>query len=87
MIGVNRSYITRKIIGVILVGVGISVLVGILLYLAPHILGWLSVYPAWATFLVGLATFSLGVFLAVTEHIKSAKKAQETESNKYKGED
>jgi len=74
----------RKVIGIILVGVGISLLAGVLLYLSPHILHWFSNYPAWATFLVGFVVFSLGVLLAATRHVKSAKKAQETEGDNYK---
>lgn len=83
MVNVNRSNIARKVIGIILVGVGISLLIGVLLYFSPLILRWLSNYPAWATFLVGFAVFSLGAFLAVamSEHIKTAKKAHKAESD------
>lgn len=80
----NSSNRVRKVIGIILVGVGISFLAGVLLYLSPHILHWFSNYPAWATFLVGFVVFSLGVFLAAARHVKSAKKAQETEGDNYK---
>jgi hypothetical protein len=85
MINVNGSDRVRKVIGVILVGVGVSLLAGVLLYLAPYILRWLSSYPAWATFLVGLAVFSVGASLAVavSEHIKTAEKAHKAESNSH----
>lgn len=81
----NRSDVVRKVIGVILVGVGVSLLAGVLLYLSPCILWWLSSYPAWATFLVGFAVLSLGAFLAVamSEHIKATKKAHKAESDSH----
>jgi len=83
MVSVNRSDVTRKVIGTILVGVGIGVLVGVVLYFSPRILRWLSGYPSWATFLVGFVVFSLGAFLAVSEHIKAAKKAHKAESDSH----
>jgi len=83
MINVNRRGVAREVIGILLVGVGISVLVGVLLYHAPYILWWLSSYPAWVTFLVGFVVFSLGAFLAVREHIKATKKAHKTESDSH----
>lgn len=83
MVNVNSSNRVRKVTGIILVGVGISFLAGVLLYLSPHILHWFSNYPAWATFLVGFVVFSLGVFLAVSEHIKAAKKTHKAESDSH----
>jgi predicted ferric reductase len=83
MINVNRSDRARKVIGVILVGIGVSLLVGVLLYFSPRVLRWLSSYPAWATFLVGFAVFSLGAFLAVREHIKATKKAHKAEGDSH----
>ena len=85
MINADRRDGARKVVGIILVGVGISLLIGVLLYFSPLILHWLSSYPAWATFLVGFAVFSLGAFLAVaaSEHIKTAKKAHKAESNSH----
>jgi len=83
MINVNRKDVAREVIGILLVGVGVSLLAGVLLYLSPHILRWLSDYPAWATFLVGFAVFSLGTFLAVSEHIKTTKKAHKAESDSH----
>jgi len=80
---VNRSNIARKAVGVILVGIGVSLLVGVLLYFSPRVLRWLSSYPSWATFLVGFAVFSLGMFLAVSEHIKTTKKAHKAESDSH----
>lgn len=38
MINVNRSDVARRVIGVILVGVGVSLLAGVLLYLSPQAL-------------------------------------------------
>lgn len=86
MINVNRSNKVGKVIGIILVGVGSSTLIGALLYFSPYILQWLTNYPAWVLFLVGFVVFSLGVFLAVTEHIKSTEKAQETDGDSCKEE-
>ena len=83
MMNMNKTDIARKLTGVLLVGVGSSALIGVLLYLAPHILRWLRNYPVWATFLVGFVVFSLGAFLAVSEHIKAAKKAHETDNDSY----
>jgi len=83
MINVNRSDRARKVIGIILVGVGSSTLIGVLLYLSPHILHWLKSYPSWATFLVGFVVFSLGAFLAVGEHIKATKEAHKAESDSH----
>jgi len=83
MMNMNKTNIARKLTGVLLVGVGSSALIGVLLYLAPHILQWLKNYPAWATFLVGFVVFSLGAFLAVSEHIKAAKKAHKAESDSH----
>lgn len=79
----NRDSIARKTIGVILLGIGVSLLIGVLLYLFPRILQWLSGYPSWATFLVGFVVFSLGAFLAVSEHIKATKKAHKAESDSH----
>jgi len=83
MINVNRSDKAGKVIGIILVGVGSSALIGALLYLSPYILRWLANYPAWSIFLVGFVVFSLGAFLAVSEHIKTAKKAHKAESDSH----
>ena len=82
----NRSDVARKAIGVILVGVGISLLAGVLLYLFSRIPWQLSSYPAWATFLVGFVVLSLGAFLAVavSEHIKTTEKAHKTKSDSHK---
>lgn len=82
MTNTNRS-IARTAVGIILVGVGSAALVVVLLHLIPAVLQWLRNYPIWLTFPIGFVIFGLGVFLAVTEHIKSAEKAHKTDDNNY----
>jgi len=80
----NKNKATKTVIGITLVGTGACVLVVALPHLVPHLIQWLKGYPVWLTFTIGFFVFGLGVFLAVTEHIKSTEKAQETDNNSYK---
>lgn len=79
----DKYGVARTAIGIILVGVGSAALVVVLPYLIPTTMQWLRNYPIWLTFPVGLIVFGLGVFLAVTEHIKSTEKAHKTDDNNY----
>jgi zinc transporter ZupT len=80
----NKGKTAKTVIGFILLGTGACVLVVTLPHLIPYLIQWLKGYPLWLTFPIGFLVFGLGVFLAVTEHIKSAEKAQESENNSYK---
>lgn len=83
MTNADKYGIARTVSGFTLVGVGGTALVVVLPHLIPTVLQWLRNYPTWLTFPVGLIVFGLGVFLAVTEHIKSAEKAHKTDNNNY----
>lgn len=80
----NKNRTTKTVIGFTLVGTGACVLVVALPHLIPYLVQWLKSYPAWLTFPVGFFVFGLGVFLAVTEHVKAAEKAQKADNNSYK---
>jgi len=80
----NKNEVARTAIGIVLLGTGACILVVVLPYLVPSLIQWLKGYPAWLTFPIGFFVFGLGVFLAVTEHVKSAEKAQKTEGDRYK---
>jgi zinc transporter ZupT len=79
----NKNKVARTAIGIVLLGTGACILVVVLPYLVPSLIQWLKGYPAWLTFPIGFFVFGLGVFLAVSEYINAAKKAQETENNGY----
>ena len=79
----NKNKVARTVIGIVLLGTGACVLVVALLYLIPYLMQWLRSYPVWLTFPVGFSVFALGVFLAVSEYINTAKKAQKAENNGY----
>jgi len=81
----NKNKTTRTVIGVVLVGTGACVLVVALSHLIPPLIQWLKSYPVWLTFLIGFFVFALGVFLAVSEYVNAAKKAQKAESDGYPG--
>jgi len=79
----NKNGTAKTVIGFTLVGTGACVLVVALPHLIPHLIQWLKGYPVWLTFTIGFSVFGLGVFLAVTEYINTAKKAQKAENDSY----
>jgi hypothetical protein len=88
MANINKSDVAKMFVGVLLVSVGVAILVAVVLVvtsppLISTVLQWLRSYPIWSTLLLGLVVSSLGAFLAVTEHINSAKKAHETDNDSY----